>query len=250
MKNETTAPDEGPFYTRRGWQISAAALVVLLGLGITTVITSGPDERDDAAPRAVPSPSPSSARPSSASPTGADCPALPESDVIPTSGPTVDWALEGPVILPSSPSTGPARVDDHTGIARCFAHSPSGALVAAAQIGARYIVAPGWKKLMEEQTYGPGRDEMIKARGEFMRTAPPASPVPGELGQIAGYQVVTYSPDTAVFQLVVRFDTGELQESTATVRWEDGDWRYQLPEKSGVTKPVPDLDGYHVWGGI
>ncbi|MFJ4418805.1 hypothetical protein [Streptomyces sp. NPDC088925] len=248
MKNET-APDEGPFYTRRGWQISAAALVVLLGLGITTVITSGPDERDDAAPRAVPSPSPSSARPSSASPTGG-CPDLPESDVIPTSGPAVDWDLEGPVILPSSPSTGPARIDERAGIARCYAHSPAGALVAAAQIGARYIVAPDWKRVMEEQTYGPGRDEMIKARGEFMRTAPPASPVPGELGQIAGYQVVTYSPDTAVFQLVVRFDTGELQESTATVRWEDGDWRYQLPEKSGVPQTVPDLDGYHVWGGI
>lgn len=251
MSETTPKEPGGPYYSRRSWQISAAALVVLLGLGAATVLSSGGG--DESAPRAAASPSPSGTASTGGAAAGAEgdqCPRLPESTEIPASGPDVTWALAGPMALPASAATGPAKVDEEAGVARCYAHSPAGALVAATQISTRYVTARDWERVMREQTYGPGLDDLLKKRQSFMATAAPASPAPGELGQIAGYQVVTYTPETAVLQLVTRFDTGTLQESTVSVRWTDGDWRYQLPETGPAPKVVKDLDGYHAWGGV
>jgi hypothetical protein len=76
---------------------------------------------------------------------------------------------------------------------------------------------------------------------------------PGTYGQLAGFRVLAYTPDVAVFTLVSRFaTTGMLQATVATVTWVGGDWRLQLQPDGGsspTTQRLPSLDGYIVWGG-
>uniref|UniRef100_UPI000AE306B9 hypothetical protein n=1 Tax=Streptomyces sp. Wb2n-11 TaxID=1030533 RepID=UPI000AE306B9 len=66
-------------------------------------------------------------------------------------------------------------------------------LVAAAQIGTRYAFADDWERVVKRQTYGDGKQLLLDKRREFEKDAASVAPVPGELGQFAGYQYVTYT---------------------------------------------------------
>uniref|UniRef100_A0AAU1M5N5 DUF8175 domain-containing protein n=1 Tax=Streptomyces sp. NBC_00148 TaxID=2903626 RepID=A0AAU1M5N5_9ACTN len=152
--------------------------------------------------------------------------------------------------VPTSKTAGPAVVEGD--LARCFAHSPTGALFAAAQIGTRYPFTKDWEKVVEQQTYGDGKQLLLDKRRAYEATAEPIAPVPGELGQFAGFQFVTYTPQTAVLQMVSRFEAGTMQVSTVTMQWDDGegDWLYEIPSVTPPQKTVENLDGYVVWGGL
>jgi len=132
-----------------------------------------------------------------------------------------------------------------------YAHTPTGALLAATQIGARYLISPGddWRRVVQEQVLsGPGRDVYVEKRAKVTSSAPP-----GTYGQFAGFRFVTYTPDVAVIQLVSRFSDGTLQVSTYTVRWVNGDWRLQLQPDGGASptlQRVDNLAGFVPWGGI
>ncbi|WP_158013636.1 hypothetical protein [Carbonactinospora thermoautotrophica] len=152
------------------------------------------------------------------------------------------------VAVPSSPTAGPAVVDGD--VARCYAHTPTGALLAAWQIGIRYLVADDWRTVVAQQVMpGPGRDTYVRLRAQVTAN----SDQPGQYGQVAGFKFVTYTPQVAVIQLVSRFPTGSLQVITATVVWSDGDWKLQLQPDGSVSpsaQHVPSLAGFVVWGGV
>ncbi|WP_282794599.1 hypothetical protein [Streptomyces sp. CC224B] len=151
--------------------------------------------------------------------------------------------------LPTSEAAGPAVTDGD--VARCYARTPTGALLAAAQIAVRALLAQDWRTVMEEQTYGDTRDSYIEQRTKLEKKTSPPPPEPGELGQYAGFRFVTYDSRTAVIELVTRFsDTGALQVSTATVQWRDGDWRYQYSTTYTQPKSLDSLAGYVPWGGV
>jgi hypothetical protein len=160
----------------------------------------------------------------------------------------VSWQLFMGVALPSSPTAGPTVLDGpvHAG----FARTQQGALLAAVQLGTRYLLTPGegWREVLDRQVLpGAGRDAFAVNRAGVDPQAPP-----GTYGQIAGFRVVTFTPDVAVVQLVSRFPTsGVLQVTTTTVRWVGGDWRLQL-QPDGGTSPTaqvaPSLDDFVVWG--
>jgi hypothetical protein len=235
-------------WSNRWWQASALFLLMLLILGGLVLFTSGGDSPPDAA--AAPAPPSSGPGSSASSGSSGDCPALPASAQIPRTAPPADWNLVSTVAVPSSKEAGPAVVDGD--VARCFAHSPTGALVAGAQIGTRYAFAADWAKVVEQQTYGDGKQLLLDKRRAYEKTAEPIAPVPGELGQFAAFQFVTYSPQTAVLQMVTRFETGVMQVSTVTLRWDTGlgDWLYEIPSVSAPQKAVDSLDGYVPWGGL
>ena len=126
------------------------------------------------------------------------------------------------------------------------------ALVAAAQLGARYLLTAGtgWRDVARRQLLpGPGRTGFLTARAAVDELTVP----PGTYGQFAGFRVVTFTPDIAVLQMVSRFAlTGRLQLTTTTVRWVGGDWRLELQPDGGsspTAQQVPNLDGFVVWGG-
>jgi hypothetical protein len=209
-------------------------------------VPPGPPPHD---PDATSAPSPSaSTQPSASAGSGDNCPEPAVSQDIPRAAPPADWNLFNTVAVPASTTEGPARSDGD--VARCFAHSPTGALFAAAQIGTRYAFAENWEEVVEKQTYGDGKKTLLDKRSAYEKTAEPIAPVPGELGQFTGFQFVTYTPQTAVLQMVSRFESGTLQVSTVTLQWNKGDWLYEIPAVTAPQKTIDSLEGYVSWGGL
>jgi len=236
----------------------AVAVVLLVGAGSVAVFGghSTPIGRSAARPAGL-DPSVAPSRPAvSAGPTVAPIGTLPgaattspEVQLLLTA-PPVTWQLFSGEALPYSPTAGPRTVDGP--VYAGYERSQTGALIAAAQIGTRYLLTPGrgWREVARRQVLpSVGRDVFMAARARVDELTVP----PGTYGQLAGFRVITYTPDVAVFALVSRFaTTGMLQATTTTVKWAGGDWRLELQPDGGTSptaQQLPNLDGYIVWGG-
>jgi hypothetical protein len=228
----------------------AVAGVALLLVAGTTVALLG----DDGSPGASGSPSakavPADLQWTTGPPLAAAAPGPAEAVVEPllVAPEGVRWQLFMGVALPYSPGFGPTVVDGP--LYGGFERSQPGALLAAVQLGVRYLLTPdeGWREVLDRQVLpGAGRDAFARNRAGIDPQAPP-----GTYGQIAGFRIVTFTPEVAVVQLVSRFPTsGVLQVSTTTVRWVGEDWRLQLQPDGGTSptaQAVPTLDGFVVWG--
>jgi hypothetical protein len=181
---------------------------------------------------------------------GSSCPQLADRRTdVPTAEPKgVSWKLFDSVALPSSKAAGPAVVGED--VARCYAHTPVGALLATSQISVRYLAADDWLKVTRAQVVGAGRNSYIAARTKSESTADPKSQDGAGQGQIAGFKFVTYTSSTAVIQTVWRFPDGRMQAATTTVLWKDGDWRLDYPADPTAPTAVDSLAGYVSWGGV
>lgn len=168
------------------------------------------------------------------------------------SAPKSRWELYQGAALPYSTKYGPRKVDGY-GPATGYSHDAGGALFAAAQLNGRVSLGPNgaWSKTVSAQVVpGPARDALAEASKQRNITS---GTVPYAINQIVGYRIATYTPDVALVELVARIPTGELQSSTSTVRWMDGDWKLQLTPNHQVGTapiPVPSLAGYVPWSGV
>ena len=241
----TRAADEDLGGLRPG-TIAAGVVAVVILVGAGAVALSGGDS-----PSAGPTAGP-------VAPT-TPAPSAPFADLTPTLAatadqgpllvaPEVDWQLFAGVPLPYSETAGPLEVDGP--VYRGYERSQTGALIAAVQLGNRYLLTPGeaWREVLEQQVLpGVGRDVFARNRATVEADDPP-----GTFGQIAGFRFVAVTPDVASIQLVSRFPTsGNLQVVTVTVKWVGGDWRLELQPDGGsspTAQAVSDLDGFVVWG--
>jgi hypothetical protein len=218
----------------------AVAALILAGVGSVALFGGTPT---------VPAAAGPAAKPSDPEPAGSA--ELEAADTEPLlSAPPVTWQLFSGVALPYSPTAGPRSVDGP--VYAGYERSQVGALIAAAQQGTRYLLTPGegWREVADRQVLpGVGRDVFVAARAEVDDLEVP----PGTYGQLAGFRMVTFTPDVAVISFVSRFSlTGQLQATTTTVKWTGGDWRLELQPDGGsspTAQTVPDLDGFVVWGG-
>lgn len=228
----------------RAWTALGAAVVlgviVLMGLWLTW------GRGEEPAPATQPRLGMSSPT-TSASALARPCPELPTSSEVPTAAPKAEWRIVYTVALPFSETAGPAVVQGD--VARCYAHSPEGALFAAVQTGIRSIVARDGERVVRETTVaGPGQDALLAA----LRRRGWSSPAPGELCQTAGFQIASYTPERAVISLASRCGS-DLQLTQTTVVWLDGDWRAELlPDGSfsATASKLPSLRGLVAWGGV
>jgi hypothetical protein len=172
---------------------------------------------------------------------------------VPTSPPTdVQWQLYQREALPYSAAAGPRTIEG--AVARGYAHTPTGALIAALQIGARKLLSPGdaWRQVVDRQIVpGPGRDRLIQLRSQITVTAD--DPPDPRMGQTSGFRFVTYTPDIAVIEFATKFGDGHMQVTTSTVRWSDGDWKELLQpdgSESPTAQAIPDLTGFVAWSGV
>jgi hypothetical protein len=176
------------------------------------------------------------------------CDVPPGPQAIPVSAPTgVTWELYDTVALPFSAQAGPTVIDGD--VARCYAHSPTGALLATVQIAVRYALAANWQAVIAQQVLpGTGRNVYAAERPGADITVQA-----GQFGQFAGFQFVTYTSALAVVQIVVQLPSGQMQVTTMTVQWSGGDWRLQL-QPDGSPGPnvqqVPNLTGFIPWAGV
>ncbi|MEV6133683.1 hypothetical protein AB0M05_43935 [Streptomyces violaceusniger] len=240
-------------WLRTGFVLAAAFIGFVTVIGGAVVATSDASGEDDRSTASQPPPDRVAAAPSSRSPGGDDgddaCPQLAdERQDVPTAAPRgVTWDLYGAVALPSSKAAGPAVAGED--VARCYARTPVGALLATSQISVRYLAADDWRKVTLTQTVGAGRDAYIAERTKAEESAS-ADRDGGAHGQIAGFKFVTYNDTTAVIQTVWRFPDGRMQAATTTVLWRGGDWRLEYPAAPAAATPLDSLAGYAEWGGV
>jgi len=236
---------------RRWTAVAAFAFLVLVGVcGIVVVATSGGGASSQPGTPATAGAPPAGTVevPSAAGASPAD-----DAWAGTTAPPGITWSLASGVVLPSSPTAGPALVSGDT--ATGFAHNRVGALLAAVQIGDRYFRAEDsdWRAAaLAMLAPGPGRDAWIRARGAL----PPqsGSDPPGSLGQVAGFHFVSYADTDAVIQVVTRFAGDASMHVVADhLTWLDGDWKLVPAPDGGEAsneQQVSSLTGFVVWGGV
>ncbi|MEU5702984.1 hypothetical protein [Streptomyces aurantiacus] len=247
--NRVAAGEPRSPWLRGGFVLAAAFIGFIAVIGAVLGVAS--DISGDDGSTTAKEPTTGAAGPSSAASTdaGTACPEPADSPQdVPNSAPTgVTWTLYDTVALPSSKKAGPAVAGKD--LARCYAHTPVGALLATSQISVRYLAADDWLEVTRTQTVGAGRDAYIADRTKAEQTAAPG-PDDGAHGQIAGFRFVTHNDTTAVIQTVWRFPDGRMQAATTTVLWQDGDWRLEYPADPPDPTPVDSLAGYTPWGGV
>lgn len=219
---------------RRKGLIAAATLVLLLVVSFVALMTDrgGEDDRRAVAPSTASTPSePAVPTPLTTAPAG------------------VTWEDFQGVALPVSRTDGPARVDGpvHAGYTR----TPTGALLAAAQIRVRALATTGVPNLLqvvdEQFAPGPGKAAYRELIASVTDTTPPA----GGYTEYVGFRYLSYSPDLAVVSLATQGGSGVLRASTATVRWLDGDWRLEkAADGQEPAQVLQGLSGYVPWSGV
>jgi hypothetical protein len=221
---------------------AVAVLAVLLGAAVLILVLR---------PGAPPSrPAPQAGLPAAPAPTAPSAPSpAPKQQVLTAVPIGVTWELFQGVALPVSATDGPNRI--HGAVHAGFSHTPTGALLADAQINIRRIATPtipGLRQVAQEQLVdGPGKTAYLNLIASLKDNTPP----PGGYTQYVGFRYITYSPELAVLRLATRGKNGVVQVGTDTLRWTGKDWQLDLPP-SGLQQPqvVPDIAGYVPWQGI
>jgi len=257
---ELERPPRAQDSTGPGWLLLPATVLGLVTAGGLLVATTSAS-RTASAGSQPPATAPAATPAAAAAVTGAGPAAAPAADAAALASPPVDvmWRVFDGFALPEGSADGPRTVDG--AVEAGFAHSPRGALLAAVQITARMLVAPGdgWRQVVLRQVLpGPGRDAWLRVRGEAAADGMPGTTA--DYAQVAGYRYVTWSPDVAVLQLVTRTALADapdaLAVSTLTLRWtevgpEGADWRLELQPDGSPTpsrQAVRDLLRFVPWG--
>lgn len=165
-----------------------------------------------------------------------------------TAAPETTWVLVARMATPTVDQAGPGLVDPD-GYRHCYTRTPTGALVAAANLVAMGSVPELADRLATDGMMpGPLRDRVL------------ASPEPGSSAptssQLRGFRMVSYDGETAVVDLGLQAANGGYGSLMITLVWHDGDWRYGVRgEGAGQELDVtiswpPTLTGYIHWAGV
>ncbi|GGI02171.1 hypothetical protein ACFFGR_01485 [Arthrobacter liuii] len=240
MTTPTVNEDQSPL-TKPKFIISAVVVAIIVALGIILALPKG-----GGTPTAEPSNSGSttaSTQPSAAA--AASVCGLPSGDQAKPATTLTDtkWELVGKIAAPTSPAQfGPGKTEAN-GLRACFAHSPTGALYA----GANMIVlgSSGRPDLLAQHLVveGPERDKMLS---EPPTSAPRTAPF-----QIAGYKVVDYTGDRAVIEYGLKAANGSVGSVPVAMQWQGGDWKWVLPATGmAEARQLSDLNGFISWAGV
>lgn len=239
---------DGSPFTRPGFLVSAAVVLVLVVLAGFLTFTGGDDDG-----AAAPAPSTSSASGStsagpSATASSGDCDPPTGDAAVPVEAPDTQWELVGTVAAPSSADAGPTVTDPDTGVRSCYARTPTGALFAATNFLAAVNNPDTLVAAVEDlAAAGPGRDTLL----ELARTDPTAVLGTGTGFQVAGFTFLSATEDVTSVSIAIG-NTGGLAGVPLTVVYEDGDWKVDLPpdgDVAGGATAISSLAGYVPWAG-
>lgn len=222
------------------------AAIVVLGLVLSLTNLFGGKTEPTPSPSA---PSPSASGTSTPSATVNEASVCGLSDVqmtgTVTTAPAATWALVGTTAAPAIKGQGPGKVEED-GYRSCYARTPTGALLAAANYSAIGSYAPLRKKFYDQATVpGPGRDALLK------------KPITGagDSGtrvQIAGFRVLRYDGKQADVDIAFRTSNGAVGAVVLNLQWSGGDWKLRVADDGGDLSPavqLPSLSGYTAWSG-
>lgn len=168
----------------------------------------------------------------------------------------LSWRDFHGVVLPYSAQDGPREVDGD--LARGFARTPRGALLAAVHITVRASMQWGpqvFDPTIDQQVIGPDAEALLAATRETYERHRGDRPDGAALGRgyvvLEGFRWQGYSPVAASVDLV----SAGPGDSDVTVRaatriqlhWHNNDWRVVAPPGgtwAGTAAPVESPDGY------
>ncbi len=250
--------DEGRSVWTRPAFVGSAVLLLALAILAGWLLTRGDGAPADPGAAASPGVSqaptpdpagtddPATTAPPSAGPSACGLRAEADSGTL-TRAPDARWDLVGTVAAPSVEDQGPGEDDD--GLRTCYARTPTGALLAAANVAAMGSNATLVERMTAEMTAaGPGREAALE------RIADEGAPaVPSVVRyQIRGFRLLDYSGTEASVDLALGVEGGLTGSFVLDLRWEEGDWKVVLTDDGGLGSlpaPVPDLTGYTLWSG-
>ncbi len=196
--DEHQDPTESPF-TRPGFLISAVVIGLIVVLGVVvTVRIAGDNSSANSPPVSIaPTGSTSSTPNASADPAASVCglPAGTDTDPL-TVAPAVIWNYQGTIAYPRSPESGPGKTAQQ-GYRYCFQHSPSGAVVMAAN-----ALAQGSDPELGESWAGYALAEG-RYREQLADEIGAATGTQGSRLKVAGFRVLSYDGATARIDLGV-----------------------------------------------
>ena len=244
-RRQRRAEPEGPYYKQRSWQVSAGFLAVVLVVGGVVALTTDRDETSTAT--AVSDGGPLSGTPVAQGARPAGCrtddsagPALP------TAAPKdVSWRTLDVTRVPVSASAGPTRTSG--AVWWCFAHTPTGAALAAHIIPSQ-MSGPNWRTVTKEQVVaGRGRDLFVSQRSTVRDSTGPRTPA---TATYAGFAISSYRGSAADVNLLIKTTSG-YATTTVGLKWSDGDWKV-LPSGDGAlhteVQTVTATNGFLMWG--
>lgn len=219
----------------------------------TQTTSSVPTEQptdEPTVPPATPTQEPTVAPTSRPKPGVGGCKTRKPDQRIPHMTPTaVTWEFENDMLIPIQQEAGPA-VMDSAGVRSCFAHSPTGAVLAAL-VTLGQIRNPDLTLPVLRQRFVANRG-LTLALQEGKATQTPGVPV--KVAQFTGFKVLDYLPERAIIAIAVRVDDSSVASMPVTMVWSGGDWKGMLQADGSFNgEAAPDLlqsmDGYVRFGG-
>jgi hypothetical protein len=232
--SQEISPERSP-WSRPGVLLSGAFLLALVLLGILVATTGGSGAGRPAKPATA------AARPAAPSaPASTSGCALPAgSQTVPLSGPPpARWGTVGSMQVPQNPTVyGPER--SHGPWETCFAHNPSGALLAAMNLWAEGTAVPPGELFQRLAIGAPkslGSSDQLDSGGPI---------------QFAGYRYDAYASSGAQVAIVFQGPEGKLLAVVTSMVWREGDWKYVFPTAgTPAMQVIPDLTGYVQWSSF
>ena len=173
------------------------------------------------------------------------------------------WADFHGIALPASPQDGPR--DTRGGLASGFTDTPSGALLAAINIGVRTAAPWGpaiYAPTITRQVTGPDQAALLHnqaaAYGQLRASAHvrPGQPAGRGYAAVAAYRLTAYAPAGATIDVVTAGPGTDGTTVLATTRieviWRLGDWRVVAPpggDWANAATAISSLTGYHIFPG-
>jgi hypothetical protein len=240
MTEPTVNEDQNPL-TKPKFIISAVVVAIIVALGIILALI--PKGGGTPADPGTTWTSSASAQPT-ATAAASVCGLPAGSQATPATTPTdTKWELIGKIAAPTSPKQyGPGK-SAANGLRSCFAHSPTGALYAAANV--TVLSAIGKARLVYEQLAvpSPERDALLNQ--------PEPQETSSVTAQIAGFQIRSYDAERAVIVIAAKGSNGALVSVPVPLQWHGGDWKVVVPA-TGTTGggQISDLSGYITWSGV
>ncbi len=225
----------------RWWPaIGVVGVITALGL-ILSLLGLFAGDHDPAPAAAAPGTAPDAAEPSVCGLSQVEL-----SGTIIDQAPAATWSMVGTIAAPTVDEQGPGVIDDD-GFRSCFAHTPTGAVVAGYNLAAMGGYPPVRDRFNAEAIApGPGRDVVLA------KSTPQGDASGGGLRlEFAGFRILRYSGKQADLDLAMTSSTGQMFGFTLYLEWAEGDWKARLADDGSdlsAVSPISSLSGYVAWG--
>jgi hypothetical protein len=237
MSTDNSTDTDSPFNI---WWVVSGVVLVLVVIALIVVLIFGEGGKKDTASTtpaiATSEPAPSGSTAETSSP----CLLDDRDQDIPVVGPRADWEPQTYLLVPQSNEFGPSPLPGSQWA--CFAHSPTGALFAAANVVAGAAGADYETFMADAAISNAALEAWIAGEDPAAHTQEA-----GEVAQFSGFQMLSVEDDAVVVNLSLTQDSVDAAVKVSLV-WNDADGTWNLDmATSDFDFKATDLTGFTKW---